>query len=86
MDKERVEPSSQPTRHQLRRAGAYFLIALGTPIAVAFLYPFLPGHGGSLWSQMPHTPKSLAVLLVGGGVGVGLIVVGRIMLWTGQQR
>lgn len=69
---------------QQRRAGALFLVGLGTPIAVAFIYPFLLGRGRR--SSRPAidletlSTSEVAVFVSGAGIGILMLVVGLVLL------
>lgn len=82
MREEQTDLIGQPTREQRRKAAGLFLIGFGAPICGAILYIFLPGRrsSGSLWDAMAHTPRELAVLLIGGGIGLFMVLVGWVLL------
>lgn len=66
---------------QQKRAGGSFLIGLGAPIAVAFIYPFVGGRGGRRmieWEAL--STQQLTTFIVGAAVGIAMVIVGGIML------
>jgi len=66
---------------QQRRAGGYFLVGLGAPIAAAFVYPFISGRrGGPLIEWQALSAQELAVFAIGAGAGIAMTVAGTIIL------
>ncbi len=66
---------------QQKRAGGYFLIGLGAPIAAAFIYPFIGrrrGHSLIEWEAL--SAQQLTVFIVGAGVGIAMLIAGGIIL------
>ena len=68
---------------QQKRAAGYFLIGLGSPIAAAFIYPFLVsrrrGRGPLIdWETLSISEQM--VFVTGAVVGLAMLVAGCIVL------
>lgn len=67
--------------NQHKRAGGYFLIGLGAPIAAAFIYPFLGGRRGNrLVEWEAWSAQQLTIFIVGAGVGIAMLIASGIIL------
>ena len=68
-------------KEQQRRAGGYFLIGLGGPIAAAFIYPLIGGRRGRpLIEWEAISAPQLTVLLVGASAGIAMLIAGVVIL------
>lgn len=65
---------------QQKRAGGYFLIGIGGPIAVAFIYPFIGRRGRPLIEWEVLSAQQLTVFLVGAAAGIAMLIAGFVIL------
>jgi len=70
----------------VRKASGYFLIGIGLPIAVAFIYPLMPTRRGPMVDFQSLSASDQWVFLIGGSAGVVMAAIGYLILRAARRR
>lgn len=85
-DDQPLTTEEEKTAQTKRKASGYFLIGIGLPIAVAFIYPLLPARRGPMVDFQSLSASDGRVFLIGGSVGVVMAAIGYLILKASRRR